>query len=111
LLLISGLFVNSLTRPLIFKYVTRYANKDVGFVGHFFGRARFKYSSFSNEYLGKPRYVPFENLELPVMEQVEAYLTVRYGSNWHEMPDQKTKDQYPQHGGFVDLNNHYTKYI
>lgn len=111
MLLLSSLVVNRLSRDILYRYVCKYENENVDFVGHFFGRARFKYTSFPKSFLGTPRYVDFEDTKLPVMEFVEKYLTVRFGEKWHEMPDQKTLDQYPNHGNFVDLNNHYSKYL
>ncbi|MDE5947158.1 MAG: LicD family protein [Oscillospiraceae bacterium] len=107
----SKIIVNPVTRPMLIKYVHKYEGKNTQFMGHYFGRARFKNTSFPRKYLGKPRYVPFEDTELPVFENVEEYLTARFGSKWMEMPSQETRDQYPVHGNFVDLDNDYVKYI
>ena len=60
---------------------------------------------------GNPRYVQFEDTLLPVFEKVEEYLVARFGPRWMEMPDQKTKDMYPVHANFVDLERDYTDYI
>lgn len=111
ILVTSKMMVGEKMRNLALKYVSRYNKKEVSFVGHFFGRARFKYTSFPKEFLGNPTYVPFEDVNLPVMENVEEYLTVRYGENWMEMPDEKTKAAYPIHGSIVDFDNDFTKYI
>ncbi|MCI6652058.1 MAG: LicD family protein [Ruminococcus sp.] len=111
-LFLSKIVVNPLTRPLLIKYVHRYEGKNTELVGHYFGRARFRRTSFLRSYLGsKPRYVPFEDTELPVFENVEEYLVARFGDKWMEMPSQETKDQYPVHGNFVDLEKDYTEYI
>lgn len=85
-------------------------NKDVKYVGHFFGRAKFKNTSFLKEYLGKQRYVRFSSTFLPVPNKVEQYLEVRYGKNFMKIPDEKTKSLYPSHASFVDLNNDYKLY-
>ena len=45
------------------------------------------------------------------LEKAEEYLAARFGPEWMKMPDQKTKDAYPVHGNFVDLENDYTKYM
>lgn len=109
---ISKVLVNSVTRPLLIKYVHRYEGKNTELMGHYFGRARFRRTSFLRSYLGdKPRYVPFEDTELPVFENVEQYLIARFGDKWMEMPSQKTRDQYPIHGNFVDLSKDYTEYM
>lgn len=109
---ISKLVVNPLTRPLFIKYVHKYEGKNTKLVGHYFGRARFRRTSFLRGYLGnKPRYVPFEDIQLPVFENVEEYLVARFGNKWMEMPSQETKDQYPVHGNFVDLEKDYTEYM
>lgn len=85
-------------------------NKDTGYVGHFFGRADFSKTSFPKEYLGEPRYVPFCDQLFPVPEKVEDYLTLRYGENYMDMPDEKTKAQYPVHAIFYDTDRDYTHY-
>ena len=95
---------------LLVKLVRSLNNKDTKYVGHFFGRAKFKNSSFLSEYLGNPRYVKFSKILLPVQCNVEKYLEIRYGSKYMEMPDEKTKSLYPRHSAFVDLFNDYKKY-
>lgn len=108
---ISKFIVNPLTKPLLIKYLRRYETKKTGYVGHYFGRARFKKAVFPRSYLGVPRYVPFEDAEFPVFERVEDYLASRYGPAWMKMPDQTVKNQYPIHGDFVDLSRDYTEYM
>ena len=93
------------------KIVRSLNNNKTKYVGHFFGRAKFKNASFLSEYLGTPRYIKFSNIMLPVQSNVEKYLEIRYGPNYMEMPDEKTKSLYPSHSAFVDLNNNYEKYI
>ena len=80
-------------------------------MGHYFGRARYKNTSFPRKYLGKPRYVQFEDTMLPVFEYVEDYLETRFGDKWMEIPSQATRDKYPVHGNFVDLEKDYTEYL
>ena len=111
LLNISKVLVNKYTKVVLMKIVNRYKGKNTELVGHFFGRARFRKTSFPKTFLGTPRYVRFENVKLPVPERVEEYLTVRFGENHMEMPSEKTKGQYPSHAYIVDPYNNYTKYI
>lgn len=108
---ILRLVVNPITKPLLIHYLCRYETKDTEYVGHFFGRARFKKAIFLRKYLGIPRYVQFEDTKFTVFKRVEDYLSLRYGSKWMEIPDQKVKAQYPIHGNFVDLNKDYTEYM
>lgn len=92
-------------------YVVRSLNKyNTKYVGHFFGRARFKNTSFKASLLDPRRYVQFSNTTLPVMQGVEEYLAIRYGDDFMEMPSQKTKDQYPVHAIFADPNTDYKYY-
>lgn len=91
----------------IFEY---WQKKDTELVGHFFGRAPFSKTSFPRVWLGKPRYVNFENHLLPVQSEVEKYLNLRYG-DYMKMPDEKTKNKYPSHGLIVDTDNDYKMYI
>lgn len=110
---ISCLLVNKFTRNLLNNFVHKFENKNSELVGHFYGRARYKRVFFKRKYIGsgKPRYVPFEDTELPVFEHAEDYLTARFGSHWNEMPNKKIRDQYPIHGNFVDLEKDYTEYM
>ena len=86
-------------------------DKDTVLIGHFFGRAPFKKTSFPKAYLGEPRYVKFDSLSLPVPEQVEKYLKIRYGDSYMEKPSEEVKLQYPSHAYIVDTKNSYEKYL
>ena len=108
---LSKAAVNPLTKPLLLKAVTKYEGKNTELVGHYFGRARYRRTSFPRTYLGTAKYVSFEDTKLPVFEKVEEYLTARFGPAWNELPDQKTRDSYPVHGNFVDLEKDYTQYM
>lgn len=78
-------------------------DKDTELVGHFFGRAPFRKTSFPRAFLGKTRRVPFEDAELPVAHNVEGYLSARFGPIYMKPPDQKTRDAYPSHLISYDL--------
>lgn len=110
-LVLSKIIVNPLTRIILIKYVRQYENRETSYMGHYFGRARFKKCAFPRAFLGKPRYVPFESAQLPVFEKVEDYLKTRFGDKWMEMPSQEVKNQYPVHGNFVDLEKDYSFYM
>lgn len=110
---VSRLFVNRFTRKALENYVHSFEGQDTKQVGHFYGRARYPRTNFLRKYIGsgEPRYVPFEDTMLPVFENAEEYLVARFGPKWMEMPDQKTRDQYPVHANFADLGKDYTHYI
>ena len=72
-------------------------SKKTKFVSHFFGRAKFLNTSFSSDWLGSARRTIFEDVELPVMNNIEAYLSTRYGSDYMSEPDDDVKALYPGH--------------
>lgn len=110
---ISLLIVNNWTKKIIMKYVKKHEGRNSEWVGYYFGRVRFPKTNFPRKFLGSgtARYVPFEDVELPVFENVEDYLLKRFGPKWMEMPDKKTLDDYPIHSDFVDLEKDYTEYL
>lgn len=110
---VSRIFVNRFTRKPLENYVHSFEGIKTEQVGHFYGRARYPRTNFLRKYIGsgKPCYVTFEDTQLPVFEYVEDYLVARFGERWMEMPDQKTRNQYPVHANFVDLEKDYTEYI
>ena len=109
-LFIINKFLTNKGSELLISYVRSFNNKNTKYVGHFFGRAKYKNSFFKSKYLGKPKYLKFSNLILPVPKNVEKYLEIRYGTNFMEMPDDKTKSLYPSHFIFADTNKDYLEY-
>jgi len=104
------IFVRGWVKKMFICFIRRLNFSETEYVGHLFGRAKFKNTSFPTRYLGKPRYVKFSDAVLPVPEMVEEYLSLRYGAKFMEMPDEKTKSLYPSHSSFVDLNKDYKLY-
>ncbi len=111
ILFISKYFISLRTENFLLNNVRRFNNQDTMLVGHFFGRAPFKKTSFKKAYLGKQKYVKFENSFLPVPCKVEKYLKVRYGSNFMEIPSMKERNKYPSHAFIVDIKKSYKEYI
>ena len=107
---IAKVFVRGPVERFLLGIVRGLNTRDTEYVGHFFGRAKFKHTSFPREYLGTPRYVKFSTAYLPVPEKVEKYLELRYGKDFMAIPDQKTRDRYPVHALFFDPNKNYTEY-
>ena len=88
---------------LLLRFIRSLDDRDSKFVGHFFGRAPFRNSSFPKDYLGTPRRVSFENEMLPVPSNVEDYLTMRFGSDFMRMPSPQTLEAFPNHLISFDL--------
>ena len=106
----SNFFITDGIKEILLRIVRSMNGKPTKYVGHFFGRAKFKNTSFKTEYLGLPRYVKFSWAQLPVPQMVEKYLSLRYGPRFMDLPDEKTKSLYPSHSAFVDLNKDYKFY-
>lgn len=103
-------FVSHFIKSLLLKIVRGFNGRKSQYVGHFFGRAPFKRTSFPKAYLGRPRYVKFETLLLPVAHNVEEYLKVRYGEAYMELPSKEVKMQYPSHAYIVDVSKSYKEF-
>ncbi|SHG80537.1 LicD family protein [Winogradskyella jejuensis] len=108
---LAKVLISSSVKKILLRFIRRLNNKDTEYIGHFFGRAPFKRTSFKRSLIGEGKYVKFETLSLPVFYSVEEYLRVRYGDKFMEMPSQEVKDLYPSHAYIVDLNNNYSKYM
>jgi len=108
---LSKVFIKGSIKKRLLDFVRSLNESPTNLVGHFFGRAKFKNTSFPVSYLGEPRYVEFSTTFLPVPQEVEKYLEMRYGEKFMEMPDEKTKSLYPSHSAFVDLDKDYKEYI
>lgn len=107
----SKIIIKKPIEKLLLKYIRRLNDKDSEYIGHFFGRAPFAKTSFKTDYLGKPRYVKFESLMLPVCQNVEEYLKVRYGEDYMQLPSEEVKLQYPSHAYIVDTKKSYKEYF
>ena len=110
LLFLANIIVNKYTRKLIYDYVKKYNNQETESLGHFFGRAKFNNSIYPKNCFLKQKYVNFEKLSLPVPNGVEEYLKIRYGENYMQMPDEKTKKMYQTHASFWDIDKDYKEY-
>jgi len=110
-LTVSKYIINGFIKNSLLNFVRGFNKKNCNLVGHFFGRAPFLKTSFPKDFLGKPRYVKFENMMLPVPNNVEEYLQVRYGERYMELPSEEVKALYPSHAYIVDIFHSYEKYI
>lgn len=106
-MLFARLFVRGFIKKKLLSFVRSLNSKQTKMVGHFFGKAPFLKTSFPVAWLGKQRYVLFEDTMLPVPQEAEKYLTLRFG-DFMKIPDESTMKEYPVHALFVDLGNDYT---
>lgn len=102
----ASIFVRGFVKKGLLNFVRSLNYKDTKSVGHFFGKAPYKKTSFPVKWLGVPRYVEFEDTVLPIPEEAEQYLTLRFG-DFMKMPDENTLKEYPVHALYVDLNRDY----
>lgn len=109
-MLIANLFVGETVKKWLLSVVRGHNRRKTTYVAHFFGRAKYKNAYFPQSLLGQPRLVAFSRFYLPVPERVEDYLELRYGPNYMEIPDQKTRDMYPTHAILVDPDKDYSCY-
>jgi len=108
-MLIARFFVRGFIKKKLLSFVRSLNTKQTKLVGHFFGKAPFSKTSFPVAWLGKQRYVPFEDTKLPVPQQAEKYLALRFG-DYMKMPDESTLKEYPVHALFVNLEKDYKEY-
>lgn len=109
-LFISKIVVIGPIKKLLLYMVRRYNSKDADTLTHLFGRAKFSNSFYPIDDFGEQRYVPFEEVTLAVPSNVENYLTIRYGKNYMQMPDEATKAIYQSHAMIWDTEKDYTFY-
>lgn len=76
-----------LSYPLRIKFIRQWVkNKiegygnDSGYYGSFYFRTRFKTAFTRKDVFGKPLYMPFEDMMLPVEEKYDDYLTQMFGN-------------------------------
>ncbi len=110
-LFVAKYMISDFVKKIFLKYIRRLNSKKTNIIGHFFGRAPFMKTSFNREYLGIQRYVKFEFLSLPVCENVEEYLKIRYGKDYMQLPSEEVKLQYPSHAYIVDTKMSYEEYF
>ena len=110
-LFISKVIVIGPIKKMLLYIVRKNNKKESKLYAHLFGRAKFNNSFYPIDDFDFQRYVSFENVELAVPNNVEDYLTIRYGSRYMEMPDEKTKAIYQSHASIWDTEKDYKEYI
>lgn len=108
-MLLMRIFPGNLIKGLLLNQIRMFNGKETGRVGHFFGKAPFRSAIYSRECLGRPQYIKFENLMLPVPENVHEFLTIRFGDYMKPPPAETIKSV--QHAEFIDLEKDYSEYV
>lgn len=106
-----GLVLIKPIRNLLLNYVHILNSKknNTEYLSHFFGRAKFKNTSYHSNLLGKERRVKFDNYMFPVMEFYENYLMKRFGDDYMKLPSEEVKAQYPSHCVEFKLSNRFER--
>ncbi len=68
------------------KTFKKYNNKDNKYLVNLASYYSYKKQTFPLKYYGKPRYIKFENIKVPVPKEAEKILSKIYGSNYMEIP-------------------------
>ncbi len=97
IIFLSNILVHGLIKKILVWNVKKYNKKSSEDVCWIFGRAKYQNSYYPASDFGIPRYVPFEKVLLPVPQNVEEYLVIRYGKNYMQLPDEETKALYQSH--------------
>ena len=101
------LFFASLLSPFLpnsyklIHYFRSFSPRKTKFLGHFFGKAKFKKSVYPIEWFKNTELVDFENEKFPNTKFFKKYLKLRYGEEFMKIPDKNSKARYPAHGEFI----------
>ena len=94
------------TDDFLLKQVKKFNTKKCDRVANLFHRGSFKSNIYPIKWLGSPRYVSFENMELPVPERAEKYLSTRFGNDYMVIPE-KDKRKICAHAKYFDVETSY----
>ena len=104
---IAGIVVGDSAMDFLVSVVRGLNAEETTYVD-FFGRARYRNSCFPKV---ARTSAACKLLKLCCRaEHVEEYLELRYGPNYMEIPDRKTRDSYPSHAVLVDPDRDYSYY-
>lgn len=92
-----------------FKEVYKYENIETSYVCNFLGKAMFKKGLYEKKWFAKIKRVPFENVKLSVPDNLEEFLSSRFG-NYMKIP---SHDQiiWSQHASIWDVQNDFSEYL
>lgn len=67
-----------------------------------------RFQVYDKAVYGKPTYVPFEHIQLPIPEHPIDYLVYQYGIDWHMIPE---AEEVELHDTLLDLHRGYRTYM
>lgn len=101
-MVISRSLVLGPVKAALIGFIRRFNDRETPRVGHFFGRVTLKNAVFPRAYIGSPKYVKFSGAMLPVPQEVEKYLALRYG-DYMQLPEEREQTTL-RHALSVDLD-------
>ena len=104
---LSNLTLNNKVESILISILKKKDRSNL--VGHFFGKAPFNKTSFSTSWLGRARYVKFENTSLPVPSEVDKYLKLRF-DDYMNVP-KNVHQLYKFHAELIDVERDYKYYV
>lgn len=107
----AKIIVRGSIKKSLLNIVRKYNGKPSNEVAHIFGRAKYENSFYPIEDFEMQRYVKFEKVMLPVPQNAENYLTIRYGKDYMKMPSEETKAIYTNHAMKWDVDKDYSEVI
>lgn len=81
-------------RKAVVRWIEGFNARDTKRLGFYYGRTRRRTSITPRQVFGKPRYVPFEDTELPVPEHFHEYLTQMFGDYMTLPPVEQRKSMH-----------------
>lgn len=90
------------------KQVYRYRNLSSNYFCNYLGKALMKNGTYSKHYFSSTKRVPFENLELSVPLNTEAFLSDRFG-DYMKIPSPE-RIRYEQHASFWSTTENFPTY-
>lgn len=88
LMILSFPLKSSFIRNILRRSIEKYGI-DTEYYGSFYFRTRFKTAFTKKSVFGNPKYVPFEDMMLPVPEHYDEYLTQMFGDYMTPPPPEK----------------------
>lgn len=76
--------IKAIRKPLV-RFIYSFNKKETERLGFYCGRTRFRNAIIQRSIYGKPKYVSFEDTQLPVPEHFHEYLTQMFG-DYMELP-------------------------
>ena len=85
----------------LIKAFRAFSPKKTDHVAHFFGKASFKKSIYPSSWFDELSNLYFGGRIYPITASHHSYLTLRYGSDYMQLPSQQVRQSYPLHGEII----------